>query len=250
MAGDPMFVLTDVSPYADGPAGVHGVLGQARTALCELASMTGLEPTPVDVPADLAPAALAAGGVLALFTIGETSFSKAQRAALVEAWVGGRLGVLGVHSATDACHTWDDYGDILGARFDGHPWTTDFSMDVVDGAHPATAHLAPSWAWHDEVYLFARLRPDARVLLRLAEGQVDMGAPGARRPECGFPLAWCLDGTGGPARDGGPPDAAGDPAAAGGRTFYSALGHFPTAWESPDYLRHLLGGLAWLVGHT
>jgi type 1 glutamine amidotransferase len=28
--------------------------------------------------------------------------------------------------------------------------------------------------------------------------------------------------------------------------FSTALGHFPHAWESTDYLAHLLGGLRWL----
>ena len=32
---------------------------------------------------------------------------------------------------------------MLGARFDGHPWTQDFAIDVVDGDHPATVHLGP-----------------------------------------------------------------------------------------------------------
>jgi hypothetical protein len=27
--------------------------------------------------------------------------------------------------------------------------------------------------------------------------------------------------------------------------FSTSLGHFPGAWESPAYLRHLAGGLAW-----
>jgi len=223
-----MFIVTQVAPYADGPAGVHGVLAQASTALAELAVMHRLEPVPVADVADLSPTELDNGGVLALFTIGETPFSAAHRAAVSEAWRAGRLGVLGVHSATDACHTWDDYGRVLGARFDGHPWTQDFDVDVVDAAHPATAHLGPRWAWHDEVYLFADLRPDARVLLALADGQVDLSVPGGRTPACGFPLAWChTEGA--------------------GRTFYSALGHFPGAWETPDYLRHLAGGLAWLL---
>ena len=136
--------------------------------------------------------------------------------------------MLGVHSATDASHTWPEYGAVLGARFDGHPWTQDFAIDVVDTEHPATAHLGARWEWHDEVYLFRDLRPDARVLLRLAEDQVDLAAPGGRVPDCGFPLAWSVE----------------DGAA---RTFYSALGHFPGAWETPAYLRHLAGGLAWLV---
>ena len=65
--------------------------------------------------------------------------------------------------------------------------------------------LGPTWAWRDEIYLFRSLHPGARVLLRLADGQVDLSAPGGRVPECGFPLAWCH----------------GDEK---GRTFYSALG--------------------------
>jgi hypothetical protein len=222
-----MLIVTQVAPYDDGPAGVHGVLGQATTALAQLAELSGLSPTVVDDVRDLSPHQLAAARVLALFTIGETPFSPAQRAAAADAWRNGALRVLGVHSATDACHTWPDYGSMLGARFDGHPWTQRFGIDVVEGEHPATAHLGRRWDWYDEVYLFADLRPEAQVLLRLAPGQVDLTEPGGRVPECGFPLAWCL-------ADGA------------ARTFYTALGHFPGAWETPDYLRHLAGALAWL----
>jgi type 1 glutamine amidotransferase len=32
--------------------------------------------------------------------------------------------------------------------------------------------------------------------------------------------------------------------------FSTSLGHFPSAWESPPYLRHLAGGLAWALGRT
>jgi type 1 glutamine amidotransferase len=222
-----MLIVTQVAPYANGPAGVHGVLGQATTALCQLAEIAGLSPVVVDDVRDLSPHQLGATGVLALFTIGETPFSPAQKTALLEAWHAGRLNVLGVHSATDASHTWPDYGSIIGARFDGHPWTQSFTIDVADADHPATAHLGATWPWHDEIYLFRSLRPDARVLLRLADDQVDLSVPGGRVPDCGFPLAWCHGEE-------------------KGRTFYSALGHFPGAWETPAYLRHLAGGLAWL----
>jgi type 1 glutamine amidotransferase len=222
-----MLIVTQVAPYADGPAGVHGVLGQATTALAQLAELSGLSPVVVDDVRDLSPHQLGSARLLALFTIGETPFSEAQRSAAVDAWRAGGLRVLGVHSATDACHTWPDYGALMGARFDGHPWTQDFVIDVVDQAHPATAHLGARWDWHDEVYLFRDLRPDARVLLRLAADQVDLSVPGGRVPEFGFPLAWCH--TEGEAR-----------------TFYTALGHFPGAWETPAYLRHLAGALAWL----
>jgi uncharacterized protein len=222
-----MLIVAQVAPYLDGPAGVHGVLGQATTGLRELAELSNLSPVVVDDVRDLSPHQLAAARVVALFTIGETPFSEAQQEAMVAAWQLGELGVLGVHSATDACHGWPGYGPMIGARFDGHPWTQNFAIEVVDNEHPATAHLPARWDWHDEIYLFRDLRSDARVLLRLADDQVDLSVPGGRVPECGFPLAWChLEGS--------------------GRTFYTALGHFPRAWETPDYLRHLAGGLAWL----
>lgn len=223
-----MLILTAVAPYADGPAGVHGTLAQATTALCELATMAGLEPVAVPDPGRLDVEGVSAASVLALFTIGETPFRPEVRTAIEAQWRAGQLRLLGVHSATDACHLWPAYGTLLGARFDGHPWTQSFDVRVVRADHPATAHLGATWAWHDEVYLFADLRPEAEVLLELADGQLDMSAPEARVPACGFPLAWCI--ATGPAR-----------------TFYTALGHFPSAWETPAYLRHLAGGLSWLL---
>jgi len=224
----PLLIVTHVAPYADGPAGVHGVLGQAVVALAELAELAGLEPVVVEDPATLDEAALAAGGVLSLFTIGETPWTPTQRVAMLEALRSGRLGVLAIHSATDSCASWPEYENVVGARFDGHPWTTEFEIEVVDPSHPATAHLPSRWSWTDEVYLFRSLRRHARVLLRVADGQLDMSVPGARTPECGFPLAWCF-------------------AEGRGRVFYTSLGHFHHAWEQPTYLRHVAGGLAWVL---
>jgi type 1 glutamine amidotransferase len=229
-----MLIVTQVAPYSAasswgaGPAGVHGVLPQAAVALSELAALEGLEPRVVTDVRDVDAATFAAARVLALFTIGETPFSDDQRTAIVSAWRTGKLAVLGLHSATDASHAWGDYGRLLGARFAGHPWTQPFRIIVDDHEHPATAGLEDEWPWHDEVYLFRDLRPDARVLLHLTEDQLDLSVPEGRVPECGLPLAWCLGG-------------------ASERSFYSALGHFPLAWERPDHLRYLAGGVHWLL---
>jgi type 1 glutamine amidotransferase len=226
-ARPPLLIVTDVAPYRDSPAGVHGVLAQATSALAEVGSLCGLEPVGLASVADLTVDQVDAGGVVALFTIGETPFSPAQRTALSASWRRGDLGVLGVHAATDACYGWDDYGSILGGRFAGHPWTRSFDIEVVDPGHPATAHLPDPWPWHDEIYLFDELRPEAKVLLRIDPAPLDMTVPGARVPSHGLPLAWCHTEE-------------------RGKTFYTALGHFPAAWESPVFLSHLVGGLQWL----
>ena len=100
---------------------------------------------------------------------------------------------MAIHSATDSCYQWDDYGAIVGARFDGHPWTQTVDLEVVERDHPATRHLGGTWRWHDEVYQFRDLRPDARVLLRAPAMLLDLDVPGANRPAFGFPLAWCFE---------------------------------------------------------
>ena len=226
---DRLLFVSQVAPYRDGPAGVHGVLDQAAVGVAQVAELHGLTPQRVDDVRALDADALRAARALALFTIGETPWSTDQQAEIVDRVRAGQLAVLSIHSATDSCYSWDEYGALVGARFDGHPWTQRFTADVLEPGHPACAHLGAEWQWHDEVYQFRDLRPDARVLLRVRDGELDLTAPGARPPSFGYPLAWCF-GEG------------------AGRVFSTSLGHFPHAWESPAYLQHLVGGLGWALG--
>jgi len=224
-----LLYVTQVAPYRDGPAGVHGVLGQSAIAVDELAGTAGLAFRHVTDVRDLETAELAAARVVALFTIGETPWDAAQRAALLDGLSDGRCAVIAIHAATDSCYGWAEYGRLVGARFNGHPWTAEVTLEVCDPSHPATAHLGSSWRWHDEIYQFRDLRPDTRVLLRAREEELDLGRPGAVRAGFGFPLSWCFtEGR--------------------GRAFSTSLGHFPAAWESVTFLRHLAGGLAWVLG--
>ena len=224
-----MLFVTQVAPYRDGPAGVHGVLDQAAVGVRQVAEMHGLRARRVDDVRDVSVDAIREARALALFTIGETPWSVEQRHAIVQSVRAGRLAVCAIHSATDSCYGWDEYGAIVGARFDGHPWTQTFVADVLDTSHPACAHLGADWRWHDEVYQFRDLRPDAQVLLRVRDGELDLSASGARPPTFGYPLAWCFS-------------------EGAGRVFSTSLGHFPGAWETPAYLRHLSGGLGWALG--
>ncbi len=227
--GDPLLFVTQVAPYHDGPAGVHGVLDQAAIGVAQVAELHGLRPERIADVRELPVDAIRGARALALFTIGETPWSIEQRHAIVEQVRAGRLAVCAIHSATDSCYGWPEYGALVGARFDGHPWTQTFVADVLEPTHPACAHLGADWRWHDEVYQFRELRPDAQVLLRVRAGELDATAAGARSPAFGYPLAWCFS-------------------EGKGRAFSTSLGHFPAAWESPTYLRHLAGGLGWALG--
>jgi type 1 glutamine amidotransferase len=228
---DSLLFVTQVAPYRDGPAGVHGVLDQATTGVAQVAGLCGLTTSRVDDVRAVEDDRLREARALALFTIGETPWGDGQRRVILERVRAGALAVLAIHSATDSCYGWDEYGALVGARFDGHPWTQSFTVDVLDREHPACAHLGDAWPWHDEVYQFRDLRADARVLLRVPDEQLDLDAPGARRPPFGYPVAWCFE-------------------EGEGRVFSTSLGHFPAAWESTAYLRHLHGGLAWALAAT
>ena len=234
-----LLYVTQVAPYRDGPAGVHGVLDQSSTAVAQLAEAAGMSFQRVADVRALDPAALAGARVVALFTIGETPWSGQQQAALAEGLRAGRTSVMAIHSATDSCYGWPDYGLMVGARFDGHPWTQWCTLDVLEPTHPAVAHLGRTWRWHDEVYQFRDLRPDAQVLLaaRADELGQDDGPTGTATGPAGddragdgrgHPLSWCFT-------------------EGAGRVFSTSLGHFPAAWETPAYLRHLAGGLEWLT---
>jgi len=224
-----LLYVTQVAPYRDGPAGAHSVLEQSATAMAELADAAGLRYERCTDVRALDGDAISRAAVVGLFTIGETPWSAPQRSSLLDRLRTGQLSVVAVHSATDSCYGWDDYGRIVGARFNGHPWTQSFTLDVLEPDHPALRHLGDTWDWHDEVYQFRDLRADARVLLQVPDKELDLSAPGAHRPSFGFPLSWCF--------------TEGD-----GRVFSTTLGHFPGACESVDYLRHLAGGLAWAMG--
>jgi type 1 glutamine amidotransferase len=226
---DALLFVTQVAPYQGGPAGVHGVLDQASVGVAQVAELNGLRARRVGDVRDLDDSDLASARALALFTIGETPWSGTQRSTVLERLRAGDLALTAIHSATDSCYGWDDFAAVVGARFDGHPWTKTVLLDVAEPKHPATRHLGAEWKWHDEVYQFRDLRPDARVLLRVRAGQLDFSVAGAKEPPHGFPLSWCF--------------TEGE-----GRVFSTSLGHFPGAWESPVYLQHLAGGLAWALG--
>ena len=165
-----LLYVSDVSPYRPDPgqpamAGVHQSLGSAGTALEEIAGLCGLGYARAERAAQITLGDLERARLLVLFTIGETPWSPAQREVIEHRAAAGELGIVGVHSATDAAYQWPAIGHLLGGRFAGHPITGDLPITVIDPAHPATAHLPSPWRFRDELYLFRELVPDARLLL-------------------------------------------------------------------------------------
>lgn len=163
------------------------------------------------------------------FTSGELPVTDSQKQDLL-AFVRSGKGFGGVHSATDTFYTWPDYGDLIGARFNGHPWVQSVRIDAEDPDHPAVRALTPAFSILDEIYQFREFsRERVRVLLTLDTTSVDLSAPGTNPGTEDFPLAWCR-------RYGE------------GRVFYTAVGHFESTWRDERFQQMLLQALLWMTG--
>jgi type 1 glutamine amidotransferase len=143
-------------------------------------------------------------------------------------WVASGRGFAAMHSAADTYHSSPGYLEMLGNEFDRHGNETEVEAVVEMPSHQAVAHLAPRYRVFDEIYRFTsnnRLR--VIPLLTLDRAPAD-GLPDAGQL-ADLPLAWVK------------PHGA-------GRVFYTALGHRDELWRDPQYQRHVLGGILWVLG--
>jgi hypothetical protein len=163
------------------------------------------------------------------FTTGELPISDTQKRDLLD-FVRGGKGFGGVHSATDTFYKWPEYGELIGAYFQNHPWTQDVTVRVNDPKSLLTAHLAPSFRVRDEIYQVRNFAADrVHVLLSLDTSSVDMTAKGINPGATEFPLAWTQN-------------------YGKGRVFYNALGHFDSTWTDPGIRKMMLQAMLWLTG--
>src|SRR6266550_6279366 len=120
--------------------------------------------------------------ILYFFTSGELALSDQQKVDLL-AFVRDGKGFGGVHCATDTLYTWPEYGDLIGAYFNGHPWYREVAVRVEDADHSIVKDLAPSFRITDEIYQFRNFSRDrVHVLLSLDTSSVDLTVPEVARP--------------------------------------------------------------------
>ena len=141
-------------------------------------------------------------------------------------------GFVAAHVGLTAFDTWPAFGQLLGGRYDGHPWNV-ASGTIVNEApdFPATKHFPQSFTFTEEFYQpkeFSRER--ARVLLRLDASKMPP-SDGYHGKNGDMPLVW--------AKSYGK-----------GRVFYSALGHDAATWDNRDVAQMYLEALKWALGLT
>jgi type 1 glutamine amidotransferase len=141
-------------------------------------------------------------------------------------------GFVAAHTATTAFDSWPEFGDLLGGRYDDHPWNT-ASGTVIneDPSFPATRHFPASFLFTDEFYQTKGFSRDKlRVLLRLDLSKMPPNE-NMRRTDGDFPLAWAkMYGK--------------------GRVFYSSLGHAAETWDNRDVAQMYFEAIKWSLGLT
>ena len=143
---------------------------------------------------------------------------------------GGRF--VAIHSASGSERDWPWFWRNLGGKFFRHAQRQDFDVKVIDKANPSTEFLPDTWSIkEDECYYLDHLNPDIHVLvvsdLTTVEDEKRAEYPGDTFGNT-FPTTWCHTTD-------------------GGRQWYTSLGHRPEQYFDPMFMRHILGGIQWVL---
>jgi cytochrome c len=136
-------------------------------------------------------------------------------------------GFVGIHSATDTEYGWPWYNKLVGAYFESHPNNPNVrkaEFFVVDSKHPATDSIPERFERTDEFYNFKQISPDIKVLVKIDEKTYEGGTNKGEHP-----MSWYQ-------------------AFDGGRAFYTAMGHTDETYQEELFLKHLWGGLSYVLG--
>jgi type 1 glutamine amidotransferase len=165
------------------------------------------------------------------FGVREIDLTTQQRADLLAFVKDDGKGFVAAHSAITGFFSWPEFGDMIGGRFDEHPWNMVEARVVVDDrTFPATRHLPPSFVIQDEHYQIKDFsRAKMRILARLDPASLDLTKPLVHRRDGDFPIAW--------AKEYGQ-----------GRVFYSTLGHDAEAWDNPMVRTMYFEAVKWALG--
>ena len=171
------------------------------------------------------------GTVDAIFFLGhrDVPLDDGQKSELA-AFVRGGKGFVAAHVALTAFESWPEFGELLGGRYDQHPWNTAAGTVInEDPSFPATRHFPSTFSIVDEFYQAKEApRDKIRVLLRLDTAKMP---PHPELRNRDYPLAWAkMYGK--------------------GRVFYSSLGHAPETWDNRDVRQMYFEAIRWALGLT
>ncbi|KAF6823317.1 glycosyl hydrolase [Colletotrichum musicola] len=166
--------------------------------------------------------------VLFLHTTGLDLLNNEQIAAL-KGYVRNGGGFVGVHAAASGMKGDEWYGKLVGAHFDFHPEPEEGTVVVEDPGHfimSSGPHACANTTrrWTDEWYNFLTHPRKNESLHILGRGDPSTFAGGDMGDD--HPLMWCQEFD-------------------GGRSFYTALGHYDEAYQDEWFMGQILRAILW-----
>ena len=161
----------------------------------------------------------------------KSAVEKVLRASLLD-FVRQGGGVVGLHFAIAANRHWNEFRQLFGATFTGHPWNEEVGVTVEEPGHPLVqAYGGQDFRLADEIYQYGDPydRRKLRVLLSLDPERTNMGVPWINRPDNDFALAWVK-------------------AYGKGRVFYTSFGHRTELFWDPRLLQLYLDAIQFAAG--
>lgn len=210
-----------------------GGLAPSETAMIAIGQESGVFTAEVTQDArEITPERLAKVDVLVLYTTGALPLSPEAWAEIQKRVATGKLGFVGLHSATDTGWPYDGPGEtytrFINGHFAGHPWTqgTPIRIETLDPDARLTSMWSVSFDYAEEIYQHSDFDPSkVRVLQTL-----DFAGTALKRPYA-VPIAW--------ARQIGQ-----------GRLFFTNLGHTPSTWDDPRFGAQIIEAVLWTAGRT
>lgn len=148
---------------------------------------------------------------------------------------GGGLAV--THAGVASFRQWPEFGEIMAARFDNHPWVsgTEVTMKVEEPDHPLAAAFKdlkePRFTIRDETYQVKEnySREKVRVIVSIDTEKTNMKVDGVHRMDNDFAITWVKP-------------------YGKGRVFYCAIGHDHPLFWNPMILQHYMDGIQFALG--
>jgi type 1 glutamine amidotransferase len=205
-------------------------LAPSEIAVTQLGQQSGLFTVDCtqDPAKDFTPENLKNYDIVFFYTQGpDLEIPKANMEYFLNTWLKQKgHGFVATHSSTDTYGEYEPYRDMIGGKFDGHPWNAGdtVAITVHDTKHHASKMWGAEFTFKDEIYQYKGWQPEkVHVLMSL-----NMAKCGLKKPYH-VPVSWVKN--------------YGD-----GRIFYTNLGHNTETWTNKLFIESLLGGIKWVLG--
>lgn len=214
----------------NGKGYVHDNIPSAVACIERLGNRYGFSVDVSDNPGDFSDNNLKKYNALIFTSTNNEVFDNDAEKLAMRRYIEAGGGFVGIHSVTGTERHWPWFIRMVGGTFVRHARHQQFKQIIVDTLHPSTAFLPRIWECNDECYYVTEINPDIHVLAVHDLTSVnDKDKPNLFGNV--FPSVWCHEFD-------------------GGREWYTALGHDSATYSHPDFERHILGGIQWVIGEN